>query len=293
MKNQIYHKDCLEGMKTIPNESINCVLTDPPYLYLKNQKLDRPFDEKLFFSEVKRILKKDGFIVIFGRGTSFYRWNCLLADLGFVFKEEIVWNKNLTSSPVLPISRVHETIAIYTKDSGIINNVKVDYIEQRRGDIKNIINNIKRVQSAFNGKKEIKYLETLILGIRTDFSVSTNFSRYKTTLQTKEQGLRCVRALSSICNGMKEKSIINISRQHYSTIHPTQKPVRLLERLLNLVTVEGDIVLDPFSGSASTAIACLNTGRESIGYEIDEEYFEKGQIRLNEAILKHETNHQK
>jgi site-specific DNA-methyltransferase (adenine-specific) len=71
--NKIYNEDCLTGMRRIENNSVDCILTDPPYLYLKNQKLDRPFDEAMFFNECKRVLKKDGFIVLFGRGTSFYR----------------------------------------------------------------------------------------------------------------------------------------------------------------------------------------------------------------------------
>ncbi|KAA6318098.1 hypothetical protein EZS27_031850, partial [termite gut metagenome] len=48
LHNKIYNQDCLEGMKALTNNSIDCILTDPPYLYLKNQKLDRPFDEQLF-----------------------------------------------------------------------------------------------------------------------------------------------------------------------------------------------------------------------------------------------------
>lgn len=56
--NRIYNEDCLEGMKHIPDGSVDCILTDPPYLYLKNQKLDRPFEEQAFFSECKRVLKK-------------------------------------------------------------------------------------------------------------------------------------------------------------------------------------------------------------------------------------------
>ena len=47
--NRIYNEDCLEGMKRIPSGSVDLVLTDPPYLYLKGQKLDRPFDEEAFF----------------------------------------------------------------------------------------------------------------------------------------------------------------------------------------------------------------------------------------------------
>nr|DAG12914.1 MAG TPA: adenine-specific methyltransferase [Caudoviricetes sp.] len=69
--NKIYNEDCLEGIKRIPDVSIDCILTDPPYLYLKGQKLDRPFDEERLFSEFKRVLKPTGFVVLFGRGTSF------------------------------------------------------------------------------------------------------------------------------------------------------------------------------------------------------------------------------
>lgn len=58
MRINLYNEDCLIGMKRIPDASVDCVLTYPPYLYLKNQKLDRSFDEQAFFAEVKRILKK-------------------------------------------------------------------------------------------------------------------------------------------------------------------------------------------------------------------------------------------
>src|SRR5574344_1628860 len=111
--NIIYNEDCILGMQRIPDNSIDVVCTDPPYLYLKNQKLDRKFDEKTFFKQVKRVLKKDGFIILFGRGTSFYRWNTMLNELGFTFKEEIIWNKGYCTSPLMNLSRIHETISIH------------------------------------------------------------------------------------------------------------------------------------------------------------------------------------
>jgi site-specific DNA-methyltransferase (adenine-specific) len=83
---------------------------------------------------------------------------------------------------------------------------------------------------------------------------------------------------------MNEKSIIKQVRDHYNTIHPTQKPVRLLERLLALVSKEGDTVLDTFSGSASTAIAAWNTNRNFIGFEIDKEYYDLSVERLNKVM---------
>jgi site-specific DNA-methyltransferase (adenine-specific) len=83
---------------------------------------------------------------------------------------------------------------------------------------------------------------------------------------------------------MTEKTIIKQAGEHYDTIHPTQKPVRLLERLLALVTKEGDLVLDPFAGSGSTAIACVNTGRRFIGMEIDDEYHAAGVARVSKIV---------
>ncbi|MDK7376173.1 DNA methyltransferase, partial [Weeksella virosa] len=121
----LYNADNKDVMQRLADGSVDVILTDPPYLYLKNQKLEREFDEQLFFSECKRVLTKNGFIVMFGRGTSFYRWNTILADLGFTFKEEIVWNKSHCTSPLMRLSRVHETISIFTKGKGTINKVKV------------------------------------------------------------------------------------------------------------------------------------------------------------------------
>src|SRR5574344_1750145 len=114
METNVLFNGCgIEMLKSLPDNSVDCILTDPPYLYLKNQKLDRPFDEKVLFSECKRVLKKDGFIVLFGRGTSFYRWNTILAELGFTFKEEMIWNKGYCTSPLMNLSRIHETISIH------------------------------------------------------------------------------------------------------------------------------------------------------------------------------------
>lgn len=80
--NKIYNEDCLEGMKRIPDNSIDCILTDAPYLYLKNQKLDKPFDENAFFSECKRVLKKTHL--------SFCLGGELLSIVGIVFL--LIWD---------------------------------------------------------------------------------------------------------------------------------------------------------------------------------------------------------
>ena len=283
--NKSYKGDCINLMKLLPDESVDVICTDPPYLYLKNQKLDRPFDEAEYFKQVKRVLKKDGFIVLFGRGTSFYRWNTILADLGFTFKEEIIWDKSYCSSPLMAMSRVHETISIHTKGNGTINKVKVPYLEMKGHDINAIITDIKRLKTTFKNTKSlsavIEFLENNYLGAE---GIAHKCIITQSPL-TKPN--RCVSVMNSIQNGMNEKSIIKQSGDHYKAIHPTQKPPRLLERLLALVCkVEPNkpkpLVLDTFRGSASTDIACMNFGVDCISFEIDDEYFDKGEERKAE-----------
>lgn len=280
--NKIYNEDCLRGMKRIPDGSVDCILTDPPYLYLKNQKLDRPFDEQAFFSECKRVLKKDAFIVLFGRGTSFYRWNCILADMGFIFKEEIVWDKINTTSPLLPLSRKHETISIHSVGHKTILRSKVPYEEIRINDDSKVVGDAKRIVSY------IRTNDIDVLKKEIDNGLIYNRKRtHKTHVSTQSGFCSCNEAIScinSIKNGCNERDIISVLRDHYSAIHPTQKPVRLLERLLALVSQEECTVLDPFSGSASTAIACINTNRNYIGFEFDKEYYDLSITRINNVM---------
>ena len=70
--------------------------------------------------------------------------------------------------------------------------------------------------------------------------------------------------------------------QKGKNLHPTQKPVALLEYLIKTYTNEGETVLDNCMGSGSTGVACINTNRNFIGYELDEKYFEIAEKRLNE-----------
>ena len=67
--------------------------------------------------------------------------------------------------------------------------------------------------------------------------------------------------------------------------HPTQKPQKLIERLILASSNEGDLVLDPFMGGGSTAVACVSTKRKYIGFEIDPEYYEKSMFRLSQMSL--------
>lgn len=270
--------DCLELMKEIPDKRIDCILTDPPYLYLKNQKLDRPFDEEKYFNEVSRILKDDGFIVLFGRGSSFYRWNTILDSLGFEFKEEIVWEKERNTSPFQKLLRVHETISIHTK-CGNINKSRVPYIESKQYNLDTIIGDIKRLKSVLVNSKELEEVNNFLVNNEILLN-QTKVSKHEVTAPSCKSYSRCVAVMNIMQNGVTEKDIIKEPRDYYKMQHPTQKPVRLLERILNIVSNENDVVLDTFMGSGSTGVACLNTNRSFIGFEIDAEYFEIAKERI-------------
>ena len=81
------------------------------------------------------------------------------------------------------------------------------------------------------------------------------------------------------------KNILSFKRD-LPNIHPTQKPIALLEYLIKTYTNEGETVLDNCMGSGSTGVACMNTGRKFIGIELDPTYFETAKKRLEEAEVK-------
>lgn len=279
--NKIYNQDCLDGIREIADNSIDVILTDPPYLYLKH-KLDRPFDENELFKEWDRVLKEDGFIVIFGRGESFYRWNYTLNQMGWKFKEEIIWNKRNVSNPMNPLGRVHETISVLSK-KGSLKRHKVPYTTLKKYNIDKIASDVKRIMSALNNPKELgELLEFLETG---EVDMKPKTTKYAITAGPAMKSIgRGVATLKSITVGMNEQSIIAIGRDgRKSVIHPSQKPVELIERLLMCVAGENDTVLDCFVGSGSTPIACINQNLNYIGFEIDEEYY----INAKERIEKH------
>lgn len=290
MKNlQLYNADNLEVMATLADESIDVICIDPPYLYLKNQKLERPFDEPKFFAECKRLLTKKGFIVLFGRGTSFYRWNTILDGLGLVFKEEIIWNKKRSTTPTLAVGRRHETISIYS-EKGSLNRCKMPYIEKKKYNIDSLASDIKVIKSAIKNSdkldKILRYLEgdTSLLHLK-------KFRKHKWETGIKGNTLlendRMLVLVKSIVEGANEESIMIEGLDAYrSSIHPTQKPVRLLERLLALVIPKDKprnevVVADFFAGSMSCMEAVHNMGMKGIATEIDQEYFEAGKQRID------------
>jgi len=275
----IYNADCFEIFKQLENESIDAIITDPPYLYLKH-KLDTCYDEELFIQECHRLLKPNGMLGFFGRGESFYKLNTLASKVGLKFKEEVIWDKKQLSTPTLPLGRCHETFAIYAKGKAVINKVKVDKITRDiEVDPNILVNDIQRILGTIRRLKTLEDLEAF-KEYRYDIKVQKQKHKItkRTALSSADRGCKSYQSLSE---GAMLNSIIRVSKEHRSYVHPTQKPLLLMDLLVKLITNENHLVLDPFAGSMSTLIACKNLNRRYIGIEVDEDYYKLGVDRLN------------
>ena len=82
------------------------------------------------------------------------------------------------------------------------------------------------------------------------------------------------------------RSVIKISNDNHKSLHPTQKPVELLEWLIHTYTNENETILDNCMGSGSTGVACVNTNRRFLGIELDNTYFESAKKRIEETVIK-------
>ena len=282
MNYSIYNADNIDILKTIPNESIDAVITDPPYEYL-DHKLDKVNENKLeLVKEFQRIVKDTGFVVMFGRGTAFYEYNVLLAQNGFKFKEEVIWDKRKNSSPFSSLNRIHETISIHGKKQSKIRKRRIPVEEI--ADNKTIDDIFRRILSTIKNKKgKQELIDYIVNDYQLDYNRVGKHKHQITTGINQRITDRGIQDFNIIIKGYIEQSIISMTSEHYQYQHPTQKPVRLMERLIQLVTDEEMTVLDPFMGGGSTGIACLNLNRHFIGIEIDTEYFNTAEKRLQDA----------
>jgi DNA modification methylase len=111
-----------------------------------------------------------------------------------------------------------------------------------------------------------------------------------------DDNVRQIHTVSTITRGIKQSNLVSFLPENKATKatnikqgvkHPTVKPIKLMEYLLELTTNKNDLILDPFMGSGTTGIACANLNRNFIGYELDKDYFEIAKKRINEAEKKH------
>ena len=233
--------DCLELMEDIPDKSIDLILCDLPYGTTRNSWDEViPFDK--LWAQYNRIIKDNGAILLFAQGKFYVN---LVSSNMKMFRYDLVWDKELVSGFLnakrMPLRR-HEQVAVFYKHLPTYN-------------------------PQFTQGKPLHSKGT---AYQTKELTNNNYGDFKATDDDRA--------------GSTEKyptSIIKFQKPHPSVcVHPTQKPIELLEYLIKTYTNEGDTVLDNCMGSGSTGVACKNTDREFIGMELDEKYYKIACERL-------------
>lgn len=233
--NKIYNEDCLEGMKRIPDKSVDMILCDLPYGTTAN-KWDSIIPLPELWGHYERIIKDNGAIVLFAQipftmtlGSS----NMKLLRYEWIWKKEV--GTGFLNAKKMPL-KDHENILVFYKKPPTYNPQMREgkpYIYRRRGG-----------------------------------HVSTNYGKY--TLD----------GVITVNDGKRFPLTVLEFQRDKDKIHPTQKPVALFEYLIKTYTNEGETVLDNCMGSGTTAIACLNTNRNFIGFEKDETYWKLATERI-------------
>lgn len=242
----LHHGDCFSIMETIEDASVDMVCCDPPY-GTTTIDWDRQLDFGLLWKHYERIVKPKGVICLFGSQPFTSLLVCSKLDW---FRYELIWNKNKCGSPGLAKYRpmkTHENVLVFARQSGGTYNPQMEEGDPFSRTSKNPEGYVSKRNPHGYALKPVK-------------SFTNTGTRYP-------------------------KSVLNISRDFSAQqqVHPTQKPVPVLEWLIRTYSNVGDVVLDNCMGSGSTGVASVGLQRSFIGIEIGLDYFNIAKDRIAEA----------
>ena len=298
MINEIIHGDCLVESEQIESGSVDLILTDLPYGNMDTdggRKLgingwDMPIEPDKVYEIANRILRKNGKMVLFSQEpyTSELK-NRAIPNVPFCYR--MVWEKDSFANALgcnkAPVS-YYEDILVFSKNEcyqakhplrEVMRKYAVKYGEDY---LVHLFSREGRYTSDMSARVHASYKFGFNGGARFDlmnkslYAYLSNHIEFKETFeQLSEVDNEYKEKYASTFNlweGKKYKSNILKYKKDYDGYHPTQKPVLLLEDLIKTYSNRCDLVIDLTCGSGSTAIACLNTGRNFIGIEKDEHY---------------------
>lgn len=270
---QLYMGDCQEVLKTLSNNSVDLVYLDPPFFsqkeYVSTSEQNYSFNDKWddieqyldfmknVFIEIHRILKDTGSVFVHCDKYASHYLRCELDKIFGInnFQSEIIWNYKRWSNAKKGLLNNHQNIYFYSKTKNF-------YFHK----------------------------------IMCDYSPTTNVDQILQLRERNKQG-KIVYKTDSNGNPMipKSKEGVPLSdvwdipflnpKAKERTGYPTQKPVLLLERIIDIASKEGDVVLDPFCGSGTTLLAAQRKNRKYIGIDISENAINLTKERLSKNIV--------
>jgi DNA modification methylase len=290
----LYKGDCLIESDKIESGSVDLILTDLPYGNMKNAPStwdksktywDTTIDPKKVFEIANRILRKNGKMILFSQEP--YTTKLITEAIPNVpFSYRGVWEKDNFANAL----GVNKSWVSFTEDVLIFskNHPKHDFEGKHplRDYAKRIAININK------SRAERKRL----LGHRgSDHFLEVIKNPLQFGLCTEKTYLELIEVFGidklngfNLWEGNKYKSNVLKYKKDYTGHHPTQKPILLLEDLIKTFSNENDLVVDLTMGSGSTGVACVNTNRNFIGIEKDDNYFEIAEQRIKDQQRKNE-----
>lgn len=240
--NNIYNEDCLVGMKEIPDKTIDCIICDLPYNITK-LSWDILIPFDKLWEQYNRIIKPTGNVILFSSGMFTYK---LIESNIKNFRYKLIWKKNvptgMSSAKYRPM-KYYEEICVFGNSKATYNPIMKERV----------------------GIGKACYNYDHYCGDSNHLQFNKQKKRYDPDWVQPSDVLE-----------------FNVVPNRNGKLHPTQKPVELVEYLIKTYSNEGDIVLDNCMGSGTTAIAAINTDRNFIGFELDKNYFDIANERISE-----------
>src|SRR3989344_8760084 len=290
-KNTIQNMDCIDGLKKIPDKSVDLIIADPPYFKTINEEWDfkwRTEEDYIewvesWIKELSRVVKTNCSFWLFGYVKILSKILPLAEKYGFVFRQQIIVDKGMRSisgrktSTYKMFPTTTESIFFFVKNNH--PNIK-KFLKERqkeKGFTAKEINDKLEVKSNGGGLWSLYAGENILAQIPT----KEQWEKLEKILDFKKP----YSEVNFVFNAQMGFTDVWDDLDFYKEkrYHPTQKPVRLIERLIIASSNESMIILDPFIGAGSTAIACVNLNRNYIGIDVDEKYVKVSEQRIKEA----------
>ena len=290
--------DCLEEMKGLEDDSVNLLLTDPPYnINHNNLNWDTIPDYNDFmmkvFKDAYRVLKKNGSLYFFHN--DFKQIAELQVEIeketNFIFQRFITITKDSYVPKIYKTSKSWinccEYLLVYVKDE-LREEKQIEYFNSLHKQIEYFQSLHKAIgKTKSQIKKDIPLADHAFRVSINNFALPTQDTYNKMIelynlkdCKTLEE-LRTYKDLNYIYNGTSKPNYIHANfKKNKLTSHPCEKPQELLMNIIETASNKEDIVLDTFMGCGSTGIACKKLNRNFIGIEKNEEYFNEAQKKI-------------
>lgn len=287
-----YNGDCIKQMQTFDDNSIDLVIADPPYWKVVGEKWDYQWKTEKdyvewslkWIKEVARVLRIGGTFYCFGYFRTLALLVPYLEDFGLELRQQIILDKGMRSVSGRATKKykifpnVTESILFIIKDN---KQFVKPFLKERQ---KALGLSAKQINEALGVKSNGGGMWSIYTGknVCEQFPTEALWQKLSDIL-----GFDCpYKQVAQTFNPQMGYTDVWTDIDFYAEkhLHPTQKPLKLIRRLIEASSNEGDVVLDPFSGAGSTQISSIQLKRHYIGIELDEGYYKIGLNRIKELI---------